>query len=412
MSSPSASPPKSKWMRAVRRASSVLVPTTTSRPTTPSADRDSDTTSLKRVPSITSIFAPKPVASHPSPIAESPARENAALQDAIPAVEPSPLAQAPVTVSAAPDATQATVTASPGPEPVAPSQEITQAPVTSPEPAAAIPVPDITQTSPHDYSPPPLIDSAAVTGPGAFIDGVDELPQPHTIVEPSREPSILQADSTDGHAPHLGGHLADSPLSLSASLPVTPPPENAQAQTGGSYFDGIPVHEEPLSLEDEFVAAAPKLNVATEEDVFGPLEEPNSPQLTRISTPEPQPSDLPDSEPQLIPTQPATPEPVGVILPPVKTQQIPTQPPAPQPGDLPDSEPQLIPTQPATPEPALVILPPKPQEIPAAPAVLPFPLPAPSFEYHPGQDVWGGDVVNGNATTRSRSSSIRCVLVG
>ncbi|KAF5369694.1 hypothetical protein D9615_010149 [Tricholomella constricta] len=411
MSSPSTSPAKSRWSRVVRRASSVLVP---SRPSTPSiaSDREADSASLKGVPPMPPLLPPsKPVASHPSPIAESPARESS-LQDQIPAIDPSPLAQAPVTAS---------------------------------------PEPEITETSPvQEYTPPPLIDSTAV-GPGGYTDESDDLPQPQS----TRDPSLFQADPNDGReavtaeplpqssttepvTPDLGlantgsnvdipvhDEPADSndghgPITQSVdqteavtveSLPQSSTPEPVTPPAGlantGSYFD-IPVHDEPLSLEEDFELSnqPTKPETVADEDVFGPVTVMPVPALQEAAPEQAAREVLEEAR-----TAPA------VVAPELQLQstrdlpsKMPT--PAPQHAVLPVDHEEH---QPAPEMPTPQMPTPAPQ-----PAVLPSAVPAyplPSFDYHSGQEVWGGvgptiveaskSTVNGDASTMSRSSSIR-----
>jgi hypothetical protein len=100
---PMSTPTKSRWSRVVRRASTII---NTARPSTPergstSSDREDDTGSLRRFGrsrSNTSLSAlqtsapssppPQPpiLPTQPSPIAESPAREAAALQALLPSL--------------------------------------------------------------------------------------------------------------------------------------------------------------------------------------------------------------------------------------------------------------------------------------------------------------------------------------
>ncbi|KAF8076962.1 hypothetical protein FPV67DRAFT_1715819 [Lyophyllum atratum] len=361
--SPTPTPSKSRWARmggVVRRASSVLVVTRPSTPSIASSDRDADSTSIKNVPATapTTLTPPKPAPSQPSPIAESPARERAASEDLddAPTLDPSPLAQLPVTATPTDEA------------------ESEQS------------APEITQTSPvQEYTPPPLIDSTAV-GPGGFTDEPDELPQSVTI----RDPSFIQPDSTDGHdstapvtepeqpatppvepvaVPYTPEPIASEPLPEPATPePVTPPPGLAGAGVH-SYFD-IPVQEEPF--EDPELTAQPReeyRQADDDEDVFRvpapvePVPETNEVQQEEIFRPRTPAPD--DEEPQPAPQMPAP--------------RMPT--PAPEPAVL----------------------------LPAAPA-----YPLQPFDYHSGQEVWGGIAhgpddeskrgMNGNAST---ASSIR-----
>ena len=182
------SPPQKggKWSArmgtALRRSSTLLA---IARPTTPSgSDKDSDTRSLRRSTSGTSIgagSAPAPAAvSSPSPIAESPAREAAAMQEIL---GPSPLAQSTTTE---PTGAQSTVAAE-------------------------------EQTSPIGYVPPPVIDST-VGNPGAFTDDPDILPQPQTVADPYALPP---AEEEPGQEPIFAPVMAESMKSVeSLSMPA------------------------------------------------------------------------------------------------------------------------------------------------------------------------------------------------
>jgi len=147
----------SKWSArmgtALRRSSTLLA---ISRPSTPGnvgSDKDSDTRSLRRSTSGNSLGASQaaiPAVSSPSPIAESPAREAAAMQEAL------------------------------GPSPLALSSSTDQ-PTTVTAPTVE------EQTSPTGYVPPPVLDST-VGNPGAFTDDPDILPQTQTVIDPYAAP--------------------------------------------------------------------------------------------------------------------------------------------------------------------------------------------------------------------------------
>ena len=196
-----ASPSKggSKWSArmgtALRRSSTLLA---ISRPSTPSAsgnvgsDKDSETRSLRKSTSGNSLNAAQaavPAISSPSPIAESPAREAAAMQEAL---GPSPLARS---ASAA-------------------AEE---------------------QTSPTGYVPPPVLDSTA-GNPGAFTDDPDILPQTQTVVDPYAVPPpdeepvsvnpVERSSSEAIFAPVMAESMKSSEsLSMpAAAAPVVPEP--------------------------------------------------------------------------------------------------------------------------------------------------------------------------------------------
>ncbi|KAG6807740.1 hypothetical protein H0H92_006516, partial [Tricholoma furcatifolium] len=163
-----------------------------------SVERDSDVASIKgsvrSIPFTTpAALAPsKPVLSHPSPIPESPVQQNdtEAMQSI---VTPSPLVQGPL--------------------------------VAEPEEMAS-PV--------HEYTPPPLIDSTAAINPGGFTDEPDELPQPTVIEDPSRAPSLHQADSTDGHDSVI-------PPTIGPSSPQVVEPSSTQQVDTVMTGDSIPL---------------------------------------------------------------------------------------------------------------------------------------------------------------------------
>src|SRR5260221_4900030 len=147
----------SKWSSprgtAPRRSSTLLAISRPSPPGNFGSDKDSDTRSLRRSTSGNSLGASQaaiPAISSPSPIAESPAREAAAMQEAL---GPSPLA-----LSSSTD--QPTTVAAPTVE---------------------------EQTSPTGYVPPPVLDST-VGNPGAFTDDPDILPPTQTVIDPYAVP--------------------------------------------------------------------------------------------------------------------------------------------------------------------------------------------------------------------------------
>ena len=147
-------------MAVVRRASSLIAPRSSSSDRDDAASTKSSIKGINTTPS--SVPPPQDLAqaTKPSPIAESPARE---------------------TASSFP----------------APTSALAQAPVIAPP--IGVPVQqegDPEQTSPEGYVPPPLLDSSAV-GPGAFTDEPDELPQPQVIRDPSLKYS---RESMDGYA--------------------------------------------------------------------------------------------------------------------------------------------------------------------------------------------------------------------
>ncbi|GLB34349.1 hypothetical protein LshimejAT787_0112330 [Lyophyllum shimeji] len=349
------SPSKSRWARmggVVRRASSVLVATRPSTPSIASSDRDADSTSVKGVSAATApatLSPPPPAPSQPSPIAESPARERAESQDedpAPPTVDPSPLAQLPVTASHA-------ETEEPG-----------------------------TQTSPvQEYIPPPLIDSTAV-GPGGFTDEPDELPQS----QPIRDPSFIQADSTDGHG--SVAHPATPPAEpvdpvpqapqseYVPTEPVTPEPVTPPPGPAGAYFD-IPVRDEPLE-DPELSYEEPEQ--AVEQDVFGTVASP-------AVVPEPAP-EL-EERTRSVPLSESRDANVHEDVATATAAVIPT----PEPLAAPD----MPMPQPKMPTPA-----PQPAVHPSAVSAFP------PFDIHLGQEVWGGVMrkpgTNGDA---SGNSSVR-----
>ncbi|RDB19890.1 hypothetical protein Hypma_013085 [Hypsizygus marmoreus] len=353
--------PKSRWSRmggAVRRASSVLVATRPSTPSIASSDRD-DATSIKGINTTPAVLAPPnhPVATAPSPIAESPIREQAATQEQVAPVGPSPLVQAPV----------AATEAAPSP-------------------------PDVIQTSPvQEYTPPPLMDSSA-TGPGAFTDEPDELPQPQII----RDPSLRAPESTDGHE-SIPQAVVVAPAPLPESIPERSTPVALETK---AYFD-IPVQDESLGDNVPLSQPTEAFKKAIDEDVFsGPSA------LATDAT------ILPEEE-----TGHAIAEPLHDA---VQAPQMPT----------PEYRPAVLP--PVSPEPAHVedaakdVQQPFAQPLHNMPTPVPEPAaapayPTPLFDFNSGQEVWGGVphkaddgapkiVRNGNASTRSRVSSIQMPL--
>jgi hypothetical protein len=213
-----ASPNKggSKWSArmgtALRRSSTLLA---ISRPSTPGnvgSDKDSDTRSLRRSTSGNSLGASQgaiPAISSPSPIAESPAREAAAMQEAL---GPSPLAQSSST-------DQSTTVAAPTIE---------------------------EQTSPTGYVPPPVLDST-VGNPGAFTDDPDILPQTQTVVDPyaipEHEPTTVnpvERSSSDAiFAPVMSESMksAESLSMPSAAAPPLVPEPMSQDRGNDSGFN-------------------------------------------------------------------------------------------------------------------------------------------------------------------------------
>ncbi len=167
---------------ALRRTSTLL---SIARPPTP--DRDSETKSLKRSTSGTSLgdaaaAAATIAVASPSPIAESPAREAAAIQSE--ALGPSPLAQQTNSEDAAKPADD-----------------------DSAQPAVE------EQTSPTGYVPPPLVDSSA-GNPGAFTDDLEELPQTHVVRDPyapvDEETNPDEAPAHEEPTTFLGKDIAES----------------------------------------------------------------------------------------------------------------------------------------------------------------------------------------------------------
>ena len=184
--SPSPSPGRGKWTArmggALRRTSTLL---SIARPPTP--DRDGETKSLRRSTSGTSLrdaaAAATVAVAGPSPIAESPAREAAAIQSE--ALGPSPLAQ---------QTTSSEDAAKPNDGDLA-------------QPAVE------EQTSPTGYVPPPLVNSSA-GNPGAFTDDLEELPQPQVVRDPyapvDEETNSAEASAQEGLTTFLGKDIAES----------------------------------------------------------------------------------------------------------------------------------------------------------------------------------------------------------
>lgn len=279
-----ASPSKggSKWSArlgtAVRRSSTLLSIPRSSTPTAP-GDKDSETRSLRKSSSGNSLRAATPVpalaVSSPSPIAESPAREAAAFQEAL---GPSPLAQS--TTDNLPDDQRS-------PE-VAPTVE--------------------EQTSPTGYVPPPVLDST-VGNPGAFTDDPDILPQPETVVDPYAAPppqeEPVATDPTERSSPEpiFATVLAES-IKSAKSLSV---PADADAAAP------VPLPEEPTNqdqapVEPGFTTAVmPNYNVwasgSTQDldkrSVIVPVAVVAS-QTSSIKAPEPQHFKDPFADPPLV----------------------------------------------------------------------------------------------------------------
>jgi hypothetical protein len=380
---------------AVRRASSVLVAT---RPSTPSiaSDKEADAASIKGAaaspqPSVLSPPAPPALSppessrtqqsTAPSPIAESPAREAAASEEESIPVGPSPLAQESAVVA----------------EPEVPSI-----------------VPESSPASPQGYTPPPLLDShAAGLGPGAFTDEPDELPQSQVIVDPSREPSIFQVESTTGHgsSTHIpepavesvARLVAEAPVPESAPAPATPEPKTPPPAVGAarSYFD-IPVQDEPAVDLDLASQQQPDIPDAFKQSIeANTLGEDSGPNTDATTIRPEEPVDLQDPvEAQ----EPA--ESQGAV-----ESQEPVQARGPVEAQEPVHEaiPVAYPTHSELPTPA--------HEHTVLPPAAPLPYPMPVFDMNSGQEVWGGvshkaagesrSVLNGDASTRSRVSSIR-----
>ncbi|CAA7259460.1 unnamed protein product [Cyclocybe aegerita] len=249
MSSPSPKPGRwsSRMGGALRRTSTLL---SIARPGTPSrengSDKDSDTASLRRSTSRSSLSgpstlappAPAPQVSAPSPIAESPAREELAVQQDI--VGPSPLAKQ---TTAEPESIEAAVTASPEPAPV---------------PARAETVEDI--ASPVGYIPPPVIDSSA-GNPGAFTDEPEDLPQPEVAVDPFAAsntgppvPPVEEAKSEVAPQPAIEEPAVQPQVITAPALEQTP-----------SYFDK-PMAESMKSAESLVPASRAEFAEAVEQN--------------------------------------------------------------------------------------------------------------------------------------------------
>ncbi|KAF8967511.1 hypothetical protein BDZ97DRAFT_1755936 [Flammula alnicola] len=222
--------PASKWASrmgaAMRRSSTIL---SIARPSTPaSGERDSDSSSLRRVSSRDSLTAPTVVTppptqlvSVPTPIAESPAREAEATQQET--VGPSPLAQQTVVAT---QPSESTIAASP--EPVQPAVATEQE----------------RATSPIGYVPPPVIDSS-VGNPGAFTDDPEALPQPDVVKDP-------YAASNTGPPPPP----AEEQTTTSAEF-VPPPVVDSSAGNPGAFT------EEPATLPQPEVVQDPDAAINT-----------------------------------------------------------------------------------------------------------------------------------------------------
>ena len=156
----------------MRRTSTVL---SISRPRTPSISSDRDVDALSLSGSIIKggpLKAPTvPPTTNPSPIAESPIKEAAAIAQEV--VGTSPLAQ--------------TATS---------SEEV------PPKPTTLSPVSEL--QSPTGYIPPPVLDST-LGNPGAFTDGLVELPQPEIVKDPytvaAVEPNTAESATSVDDAP-------------------------------------------------------------------------------------------------------------------------------------------------------------------------------------------------------------------
>ena len=237
----------------VRRTSAAL---SISRTNTPSitSDRDADTASLSD-----SIIKGPPLKAHtfpatnPSPIAESPIREAAAIAQEVAAT--SPLTQSatsseevqpkdsiikgpPLKAHTFPNTNPSPIAESPIHEAVAIAQEVVATslltqPATSseevpPKPTTLSPVSEL--QSPIGYVPPPVLDSSR-SNPGAFTDGLIELPQPNVVKdsyaiaveEPNTEPAT-------GDAPKLVSTVEShvEPTTIHALQPVPVQPEIAE----------------------------------------------------------------------------------------------------------------------------------------------------------------------------------------
>ncbi|KAG5637810.1 hypothetical protein H0H81_003142 [Sphagnurus paluster] len=457
MASPGTTPVKGRWRQMARRASTLL-PTAISRPTTPAASvRDPDATSLKgsandsstslplASPPLPALSPAAPAFSQPSPIAESPAREYAALQEAVLSAQPSPLVQSQVV---APEETRA-----PGPSKLIDSSAVgpggyTDGYETLPQPTVAKPAPQVEPTpepttapnvadssavgpggfsgdldelpkpvviandpvspqseiaSPTGYIPPPLIDSSAV-GPGGFSDGVDDLPQGEVLVDPFQpqqgrapvydEPTALPAPVAA--EPVVVAPAAPQPVAVAPAPPqpvvsrAAPETATPLPQRSDAFFES-PVNDEPLELEEEN-PVAPTRSV----DVFGPVAAPTAPTAPTASiTASPQPQamrQLVQPETRAIPTQVA-----AVVVPQPEFERapiIPVQMPTPRrpPSDLPTFVP--APAEPAmdmpvpqhqTPAPAPQVLPPA-----SPPSQSAYPVPLPIFDFRSEQEAWGG----------------------
>ncbi|KJA17726.1 hypothetical protein HYPSUDRAFT_1005282 [Hypholoma sublateritium FD-334 SS-4] len=349
-------PAGSRWASrmgaAVRRSSTLL---SIARPTTPQTDRDSDTSSLRKSSSREALSssltpkvntAPPPVAAPevtiPTPIAESPAREAEATQRealgrsplvqaadtdgaAAPSADPPPAAPvqdlaSPVTYvppplidSSAgnpgaftdildtipqPDVVKDPYAATNTGRSVAPSVvEEPQAVVESPQAIVESPQHVATEEPAPEYSPPPVIDSAA-GNPGAFTDEPDALPQsvvardpiidpvPEPVSAPAviEEPAVInaavvetKADPVEVLTPaapamdHSESYFDDKPLAESMS--DYDPTEPAPTEFAQAIEANVPIvrHDtpEPVEAVAPVAAAAAIAVVAAEEAQHG-----------------------------------------------------------------------------------------------------------------------------------------------
>ncbi|KAG6830126.1 hypothetical protein H0H87_009096 [Tephrocybe sp. NHM501043] len=415
-------PTKPRWARmggVVRRASWALAPTRSSTSSIASIERDnSDAASLKgSVRSVSStpptLVPPKPVASHPSPIPESPVQQNEIPQPA----------------TAVPSLVQA-----PGPDPE---------PVSSPV---------------QEYTPPPLIDSTGV-GPGGFTDDSDDLPQP----QPIRDPSLLQYDSNDGHEPSAseptagtrsGGFddddqvLPQSQTIIAPSLhhtesadSSTPPVADTARVSSRGFNDGLPqpqlvegspVHESDDSANQVLqrapspVVVQPHVSTVptTPEPIFAQPLVPTEPTTPILSEPTDNGTyfglpiqDEPDHNRQL------SPEPIEEFKAQVDDDIFAAQPGATEERNLPGVLPGML-SNGQGPGPVAVddnefedaVQMPKPEPVaPVAPLVAPAYVP--QFDADPGQEVWEGvahqqEVSKGETSSRSRTASIHSMVAG
>ncbi|KAJ3505857.1 hypothetical protein NLJ89_g7196 [Agrocybe chaxingu] len=222
MSSPSPKPGRwsSRMGGALRRTSTLL---SIARPGTPSresgSDKDSDTTSLRRSTSRSSLSgpstlappAPTPQPNAPSPIAESPAREALAVQQDI--VGPSPLAKQ---TTAEPESIEAAVTASPEPA-QAPARSETAEDTTSPERSP---------TSLRTFlNPKSLLTPFAASSTGPPTPPVEEAkaevaPQP-AVEEPAAQPQVIAAPALEQTSSYFDKPMAESMKSSESLVPAS-----------------------------------------------------------------------------------------------------------------------------------------------------------------------------------------------